>query len=127
LKRLFKDDAWWIARAITRIPKSVATGLISKGALGKHITGSRDLETETDEAMKALTALFSDPQISTRAQFRCAIEGPTEIDILWESALSDVFGDDAGSVYRHWVSRLYRLGFVSRIPADWDGPEAKDK
>jgi hypothetical protein len=36
-----------------------------------------------DEAMAKLTELFSDPNLPSKAQFRCSTEGPTEFDILF--------------------------------------------
>ena len=39
-----------------------------------------------DEAMKALTQLFSSRELSTKVHFRCGIDGPTEFDIFLRCA-----------------------------------------
>ena len=42
-----------------------------------------------DQAMAELVELFSDPNIPSKAQFRCGVEGPTEIDVLFESIIHE--------------------------------------
>jgi hypothetical protein len=76
-------------------------------------------EDAADEAVNALVRLFSSRQIANKAHFRCSIDGPTDLDVLFESALDDAFGRDLGSDYKRWIRRLYRLGFISRMPAEW--------
>jgi len=72
-----------------------------------------------DQAMAKLVELFSDPSISSKAQFRCGIEGPTEIDVLFESIIDEQYGYDPNSEYKRWVRRLHKLGLISRIPPEW--------
>ena len=36
------------------------------------------------EAMRKLVELFSDPNLSSKARFRCGVEGPDEFDFLFE-------------------------------------------
>ena len=69
--------------------------------------------------MAKLVALFSDPSISSKAQFRCGIEGPTEIDVLFESIIDEQYGYDPNSEYKRWVRRLYELGLIPRLPEEW--------
>jgi hypothetical protein len=71
------------------------------------------------EAMAELVELFSDPSLSSQARLRCSVEGPDDFDVLFESIIDDQFGDNPNSEYKQWVRRLYRLGFISRIPDDW--------
>jgi hypothetical protein len=73
-----------------------------------------------DQAMAKLTELFSDPNLPSTARFHCGTEGPTEFDILFESIIDDQFGHDPNSEYKQWVRRLYRQGFISRIPSVWE-------
>jgi len=80
-------------------------------------------ESAADEAMKALTRLFSSRKLASKAHFRCSIDGPTDLDVLFESALDDVFGRDPSNDYKRWVSRLFRLGLISRIPTEWLVPK----
>ena len=72
-----------------------------------------------DEAMRELVELFSDPSLAYKAQFRCGIEGPTEIDVLFESIIDEQYGYDPNSEYKRWVRRLHKLGLISRIPPEW--------
>ena len=72
------------------------------------------------EAMAKLTELFSDPNLPSKARFRCGTEGPDEFDLLFESILDEQFGYDPDSEYKVWVRRLYRLGLIPRIPREWE-------
>jgi hypothetical protein len=76
-------------------------------------------EDTADEAMKALTHLFSSPEIATKVHYRSGIGGPTDLDFLFESVLDDVFGRETNSGYKCWVRRLYRLGLISVVPDEW--------
>jgi hypothetical protein len=76
-------------------------------------------EDAANEAANALTRLFSSREIANKAHFRCSIDGPTDSDVLFESVLDDVFGRDAGSDYKRWVRRLYRLGLIPKMPRKW--------
>ena len=78
-------------------------------------------ERETDEAMKALTQIFSDPKLRSRAHFRCSVEGPMESDVFFEKFLDEAFGHNPNSKYKCWVRRLYSLGLISKIPREWQG------
>jgi hypothetical protein len=80
-------------------------------------------ESEADEAMKALTRLFSDPKLPSKAHFRCSVDGPSEGDLLFESIIDEILCLDPSSNYKSWVRRLYRLGLISRIPAKWADPQ----
>ena len=73
-----------------------------------------------DEAMAKLTELFSDPNLPSKAQFRCSTEGPTEFDIWFESIIDEQFGYNSNSEYKRWVRRLDRLGLIPRIPSEWE-------
>jgi len=79
-------------------------------------------DDEIDQAMKALTRIFSDPKLTEKAHFRCSVDGPTEIDRLFESIIGEAFGVHARSKYKRWVSRLYRLGLIPKVPAEWVDP-----
>ena len=72
------------------------------------------------EAMRKLVELFSDPNFPSKARFRCGVEGPDEFDVLFESIVDEQFGYNPNSEYKRWVRNLYRLGFISRIPSEWD-------
>jgi hypothetical protein len=63
--------------------------------------------------------LFSDPSLSSKARFSCCVDGPTEFEVLFESIIDEQFGYNPNSQYKRWVRRLYDLGFISRIPDDW--------
>ena len=80
-------------------------------------------DDEVGEAMEALTRIFSDPQLTAKAYFRCSVDGPTEIDRLFESIMDETFGLNARSKYKRWVTRLYRLGLIPKVPADWVDPQ----
>jgi hypothetical protein len=66
-----------------------------------------------------LKDLFSFREITNKAHFRCRVDGPTELDVLFESVLDEVFGCDPSSDYKCWVRKLYRLGLISRMPTNW--------
>jgi hypothetical protein len=70
--------------------------------------------------MKALTEMFSDPKFRSMARLCCPIDGPTKIEVMLQSIIDEVFGADHDSKYKAWVRRLYRLGFISRIPREWE-------
>jgi hypothetical protein len=80
-------------------------------------------ESAADEAMSALTRLFSVPNLATKAYFRCGIDGPTDLDMFFESTFDDLFGRDPDSDYKCWVRRLYGLGLISMMPSEWEAPE----
>ena len=77
------------------------------------------LSPAADQAMAKLVELFSDPSISSKAQFRCGIEGPTEIDVLFESIIDEQYGYDPNSEYKQWDRRLYKIGLIPRLPDEW--------
>jgi hypothetical protein len=77
------------------------------------------LSPAADQAMAKLVELFSDSSLSSKARFRCGVEGPDELDVLFESILDEQFGHDPNSQYKQWVQRLYRLGLISTIPSEW--------
>lgn len=79
-------------------------------------------DVEVDEAMKALTRIFSDPKLIAKAHFRCNVNGPTEIDRLFESIIDETFGLHARSDYKRWLNRLYRFGLIPKVPAEWVDP-----
>jgi hypothetical protein len=83
---------------------------------------------EADAALAKLVELFSDPSLPSKAQLRCSVEGPDDLDVLFESIIDDQFGHDPNSEYKQWVRRLYDLGLISRIPSEWkayETPEGK--
>jgi hypothetical protein len=45
------------------------------------------LSPAADQAMAKLVELFSDPSISLKAQFRCSVEGPTEVETVGHTPL----------------------------------------
>ena len=77
------------------------------------------LSPAADQAMAQLVEWFSDPSISSKAQFRCGVEGPTEFDILFESIIDEQYGYDPNSEYKQWVRRLYKIGLIPRLPDEW--------
>jgi hypothetical protein len=81
------------------------------------------ISPEADAAMKELVELFSDPNLPSKARFRCSTEGPSEFDLLFESILDDQFGYDPNSEYKSWGRHLYCLGLISRIPSEWNENE----
>jgi hypothetical protein len=85
-----------------------------------------EISPEADAAMKELVELFSDPNLPSKARFRCGVEGPDEFDLLFESIFDDQFGYDPNSEYKCWVRHLYGLGLISRIPCDWEAPETPE-
>jgi hypothetical protein len=72
-----------------------------------------ELSPEADAAMRELVKIFSDPNLPTKPRFRCAVDGPDEFDVMFESIMEEQFGD---SEYREWVKRLYDLGLIARLP-----------
>src|SRR6516164_8651655 len=76
-----------------------------------------EISPEADAAMAELVKIFSDPNLSSKARFRCGVEGPDEFDVMFESIMEEQFGD---SEYKQWVRRLYELGLISRIPSEWE-------
>ena len=84
------------------------------------------LPPAVDEALAKLTELFSDPNLPSKAQFRCGVEGPDEFDVLFESIIDEQFGYDPNSEYKNWVRRLYGLGLIPRIPSEWEALETPD-
>jgi hypothetical protein len=80
-----------------------------------------------DEAMRELVELFSDPNLPSKARFRCGVEGPDEFDVLFESIVDEQFGYDPNSEYKNWVRRLYGLGLISRIPSEWEAAETPER
>jgi len=85
-----------------------------------------EISPAADAAMRQLKELFSDPAIAAQARFRCSTEGPDDFDVLFESILDDQFGYDPNSEYKRWIRRLYDLGFISRIPSEWEAPETPE-
>jgi hypothetical protein len=85
-----------------------------------------EISPAADAAMRELVELFSDPNLPSKARFRCSIEGPTEFDLLFESIIDDQFGYDPNSEYKNWVRRLYSVGLISRIPSEWESPSTPD-
>jgi len=75
-----------------------------------------EISPEADAAMAELVKIFSDPNLSSKARFRCGVEGPDEFDVMFESIMEEQFGD---SEYKQWVKRLYDLGFIRRLPDKW--------
>jgi hypothetical protein len=67
---------------------------------------STEISPAADAAMRELVELFSDPNLPSKARFRCSTEGPDEIDVLFESLLDDQFGYDPTSKYKSWVRHL---------------------
>ena len=79
------------------------------------------------EAMRKLVELFSDPNLASKARFRCGVEGPDEFDVLFESIVDDQFGYNPNSEYKCWVRNLYHLGLILRIPSEWEVPETPER
>ena len=85
------------------------------------------LSPAADQAMAKLVELFSDPSISSKAQFRCGIEGPTEIDVLFESIIDEQYGYDPNSEYKLWIRNPHRLGLILRVPSEWEAHETPEE
>ena len=77
------------------------------------------LPPAVEKAMAKLAEIFSDPNLPSKAQLRCSVEGPDDLDVLFESIIDDQFGHDPNSEYKQWVRRLYELGFIPRLPDEW--------
>jgi hypothetical protein len=60
----------------------------------------RKLPPAAEEAMAKLVELFSDASNHSASRFRCGVEGPTELDFLFESIIDDQFGHDPNSEYK---------------------------
>ena len=75
-----------------------------------------EISPEADAAMAELVKIFSDPNFPLKPRFRCAVEGPDEFDVMFESIMEEQFGD---SEYKQWVRRLYELGLISGLPDEW--------
>jgi hypothetical protein len=84
-----------------------------------------EISPEAHAAMKELVELFSDPNLPSKARFRCGVEGPDEFDVLFESIFDGQFGYDPNSKYKSWVRHLYDLGLIFRIPSEWKCPREK--
>jgi hypothetical protein len=76
--------------------------------------------------MAKLVELFSDSSLSSKARFRCGVEGPDELDVLFESIVDEQFGYNPNSEYKRWVRSLYRLGMILKIPSEWEAPETPE-
>ena len=63
-------------------------------------------------SMRGLKELFSDPTLATRASFRCSTEGPSDIDILFESIFPE--GSLTKGVLYHLRSRRRRAALWPR-------------
>jgi hypothetical protein len=76
----------------------------------KRREGSPPL-THSEEAAdeSALAHLLSFREITSKAHFRCSVDGPTEFDVLFESILDEVFGRDPSSAYKCWIRKLYQI------------------
>jgi hypothetical protein len=62
--------------------------------------------------MRALTELFSDPKLKSKAHFRYPVDGyRSEADEAVKDALEAAFGPN--KAYERWVRRLRRLGLVN--------------
>jgi hypothetical protein len=85
-----------------------------------------EISPEADAAMRDLVELFSDPVVVSQARLRCSTDGPDEFDVPFESILDDQFGYEPNSKYKSWVRHLYDLGLISRIPSEWEAPEAPE-
>ena len=85
------------------------------------MNAERELSPEeaADQALRELTKLLSDPNLPSKAHFRCCTEGPTEWDILFDSFCDEKFGFNPNSDYKCWVRRLYQRGLIPSIPAEW--------
>jgi crotonobetainyl-CoA:carnitine CoA-transferase CaiB-like acyl-CoA transferase len=75
-----------------------------------------EISPEADAAMAELVKIFSDPNLPTKPRFRRRVEGPDEFDVMFESIMEEQFGDNE---YKEWVKRLYNLGLIARLPAEW--------
>ena len=80
---------------------------------------SESAASAADEAMTALTRLFSSGRVFTNAYFRCSIDGPTEFDLFYDSMRSEPFACNLPTDYKIWIMRLYRLGLISAVPNEW--------
>ena len=78
-----------------------------------------EISPAADAAMRKLVKLFSDPAIAAQARFRCSTEGPTELDVMFESIIDEQYGYDPNSEYKQWVRRLYKIGLIPRLPDEW--------
>jgi hypothetical protein len=75
--------------------------------------GSNDSVMRTaDEAFDALYKLFTSPEVRRRAHLSCCTDGPTEFDLMFESARDEAFGPDPNSKYKRWIRRLRRHGLI---------------
>jgi hypothetical protein len=45
-----------------------------------------EISPEADAAMAELVKIFSDPNLPSKARFRCGVEGPDEFDVMFERA-----------------------------------------
>ena len=86
-----------------------------------------EISPAADAAMRKLVELFSDPAIAAQARFRCSTEGPTELDVLFESIIDEQYGYDPNSEYKRWVRNLHRLGLILKIPSEWQEPETPEE
>jgi hypothetical protein len=75
-------------------------------------------ERAVDEALKALTQIFSSQELSTKIHLRCGIDGPNGFDIFFASMCDDLFGRDPNADYKSWIRLLYRLGLISAMPSE---------
>jgi hypothetical protein len=75
-----------------------------------------EISPEADAAMAELVKLFSDPNLPSKARFRCGVEGLDEFDVMFESIMDELFGD---SEYKQWVKRIHDFGLIRRLPDEW--------
>ena len=81
------------------------------------------MKAQQTKRRKRLRGHFLRPNLATKTHFRCSFNDPTDLDILFYSVPDEEFGRDSNSVYKCWVRKLYRLGFISMMPNEWTAPE----
>jgi len=58
---------------------------------------------------------------------RCCTEGPTEVDVMFESIIDEVYGYDPNSEYKLWIRNPHRLGLILRVPSEWEAHETPEE
>jgi hypothetical protein len=97
----------WATRSPQRLFREVGNYGVTAMKRREGSSPLTSSEEAADEAMNTLTQLFSSRELANKAHFRCSIDGPIDLDVLFESVLDEVFGRDPSSDYKHWVRRLF--------------------
>jgi hypothetical protein len=74
------------------------------------MSSASDSNRKADEAFQALFELFSSEKVRRHAHRSCPIDGPSELDLMWETAMENSYAPNLE--YRAWVDDLRSKGLI---------------